>query len=182
MWFNCCSKSKRSRSIFCLWSHLFLTFALNYLYFFCIFAQLYSIINYFLVELFFVDFVFVTDERFVCPKIILWKCQRSRTIGSPRFTKSREYKPRDDPVLDSFRADDPLRDKSDFSALSFVPEVFSNFVEDFFNKDFISCSVDFILSIVAVMFSTDFLIWNEYIWLHRCWWHDLGDKMCWWQI
>ena len=118
--------------------------------------RIYSIRNYFLVGLFFVVFVFVTDERFACPKIIIRACQRSRTIQG--FLELLEYKPRDDPVLDNFRADDPLRDKSDFSVLSFVPEVLTNFVEDFFNKDFISCSVDFILSIVAVMFSTDFLI------------------------
>ena len=34
---------------------------------FVLLLRLYSIRNYFLVELFFVDFVFVTDERFVCP-------------------------------------------------------------------------------------------------------------------
>ena len=83
------------------------------------------------------------------------------------------YKPRDDPVLDNFRADDPLRDKSDFSVLSFVPEVLTNFVEDFFNKDFISCSVDFILSIVAVMFSTDFLI-LKWVYFFRYAYHYQG--------
>lgn len=92
--------------------------------------------NYFLVELFVVELRFATEELFV--------------------------RPNGDPALDNFRVDDPCRDKSDFSVLSFVPEDLTDFVEDFFvSKDFNSCSADFILSIVVFIFSSDFFTFAD---------------------